>query len=129
MERRRFGTTGGEAQEHVRAVVQTPGHHMDDLHVALHMPLDCQQPGLHDGLAVVRHHLGPDDKIGDAGLVFEGDEADALGAARPLPDQDQARKLDLLPVAAAPEIGGRDIALFAQALAQKGQGVRLQRKA
>ena len=92
---------------------------MDDLRIALHMALDRQQPGLHDGLAVVRHHLGPDDKIGDAGFVLDGDEADAFGTARPLPDQDQARKLDRLPVAAALEIGGGDIALFAQALAQE----------
>ena len=94
VERGRSGTTGGKAQEHVRAVFQTPGHHMDDLHVALHMALDRQQPGLHDGLAVVRHHLGPHDEIGDPGLVLKGDEANALGTARPLPDQDQARKLD-----------------------------------
>ena len=106
MERGRSGTTGGKAQEHVRAVLETSGHHMDDLHVALHMTLDRQQPGLHDGLAVFRHHLGPDDKIGDAGLVLEGDEADALGAARPLPDKDQARKLNSLPVAAAPSAKG-----------------------
>ena len=86
---------------------------MDDLHIALHMALDRQQPGLHDGLAVVRHHPGPDNEIGDAGLVLDGDEADAPGAARPLPDQDQARKLVRRPIAAAPEIGGGDIALFA----------------
>ena len=73
--------------------------------------------------------LGQTTRLAIPGLVLKGDETDALGAARPLPDQDQARKLDLLPVSAAPEIGGGDIALFAQALAQEGQGVRLQRKA
>ena len=44
-------------------------------------------------------NLGPDDDIGDTGLVFERHEDDALGRAGPLPHQDQARNGDDLALA------------------------------
>jgi hypothetical protein len=39
-----------------------------------------------------------DDKVGNAGLVFDGDEHDTFGRARPLTNQDEARRFQPLTV-------------------------------
>jgi hypothetical protein len=44
----------------------------------------------HHRAAKFLEHLWPHDEIGDAGLVFERNEHDALGRARPLAHQHQA---------------------------------------
>src|SRR3954447_984329 len=59
--------------------------------VALDDPVDRHQPGTHDDLALFFEYVGPYDEVGDAGLILDGDEHDALGAAGPLPDQHQPR--------------------------------------
>ena len=53
-------------------------------------------------------HLRPDDEIGDAGLVLDGDEHDALGRARPLADQHEAGGLEPAAVAGLHRLGAGD---------------------
>ena len=64
-------------------VLEPARNDMDDIavRIALNDAVYGHQAGAHDDLALFLEHVGPDDEIGDAGLVFDGDEDDALGAA------------------------------------------------
>ena len=54
------------------------------------MPLHGEEARGHDDAPVGRENLGPDDDIGDASLVFERHEDDALRRSRPLAHQNEA---------------------------------------
>ena len=58
------------------------------------MPLDAAGDGRHarfdDDAALLFEEFRPDEKIGDAGLVFDSDEHHAVGGARHLPDEHEA---------------------------------------
>ena len=76
-----------------RMVLEPAGDDVDDVAVgiALDDAVHRHQPRAHDDLALRVEHVGPDDEVGDPGLVLDGDEHHALGAARPLADQHQPR--------------------------------------
>src|SRR5258708_16195980 len=67
---------------------------MDDAFLALQAPPAIEQGGAERGPAEAFERRGPDDQIGDAGLVLDRDEDDAVGAARALPDQHEAGDRD-----------------------------------
>ena len=75
-----------QAVQRIAAVFQMLGDDMDDIRLALDITLNVDQPRRHDNLSVLRHHLGPDHKVGDAGLILQRDEADAFRAAWALAD-------------------------------------------
>src|SRR3546814_13414898 len=62
---------------------------MDDLTFALDLAINAEQPRTHDDAAVFLEHSRPDDQIGDACLVLDGDENDAFRRSRPLTDEDE----------------------------------------
>ena len=112
-------------------VLQPPRNDVD--HVAVRVALDDSvhrhQPRAHDDLALLFEHVGPDDEIGDSGLVFEGDEHDALGASRPLADQHQARDRQSLAVADGLQLVGGDELPRCIMFAQEAHRVRFQAEA
>ena len=98
-----------------RVVLEPAGDDMD--HAVFRILLDDavhrHQPRAHDDLALLVEHVGPDDEVGDPGLVLERDEAHALGAARPLADQHQPGDRHALAVADDLQLVGGDEALRA----------------
>lgn len=73
-----------------REICEVVGDEMDDLALALNASAHRDHARRQDHAAVFFEHLGPDNEIGDAGLVFHRDEHDALCRAGPLPDQYEA---------------------------------------
>ena len=69
---------------------ETLGDDMDDEAFALQPPANGEELAGHHHPPVLCQHLRPDDDIGDAGLVLEGDEDDALGGAGHLPHENEA---------------------------------------
>ena len=117
--------------QHVGVIFKLPRDDMDHIAVgiALDDSVDCHQPRAHDDLALLVEHIGPDDEIGDPRLVLQRDEADALGAARSLPDQHQPSHRQPLPIAdGAQPVGGDELQPRIM-FAQEPHRVRLQRQA
>jgi hypothetical protein len=67
---------------------------MSDIVGALDAAPDQQEAGCHHGGAVALEHVRPDNQVGDAGLIFERDEADAAGRPGPLAHQHDTGDLD-----------------------------------
>ena len=59
-----------------RGILDRAGDEMGDGAFALELTVDAQQPPGDDGAAEAFVDLGPDDDIGDAGFVLEGQEDD-----------------------------------------------------
>src|SRR5689334_20981322 len=80
--------------QHVAVVLHPPRNDVDDVavRIALHDPMHRHQPRAHDDLALLFEYVGPDDEVGDAGLILECDEDHALGTPGPLADEDEARQ-------------------------------------
>ena len=78
--------------QHVGVVLEPDGDDVDHRFVMLDHAVDDHQPRAHDDAALRREAVGPDDEVGDPRLVLQRDEAHALGAARALADEDQARR-------------------------------------
>src|SRR3546814_15250166 len=72
---------------------------MDDLTFALDLAINAEQPRTHDDAAVFLEHSRPDDQIGDACLVLDGDEHDAFRRSRPLTDEDEPGEPDIAAIA------------------------------
>src|SRR4029077_12658713 len=77
--------------------------------------------------------IGPDDQIGDSGLVLDRDKDDAVGAARALPDQDEAGDRRavlgrLLLIWKGGEIAGGDETFLREFGAQEGERMALYRQ-
>src|SRR3954453_5826975 len=108
---------GGQAlvaqvTQHMAVVLDAARDDMNDVAVlvALDDAVHRHQPRPHDDLALPGEHVGPDDEVGDSGLILDGDEDDALGAARPLADQHQPGQRQALAVADGLErIGGDEL--------------------
>lgn len=79
--------------------------------------------------AELLEHLWPNHEIGDAGLVFQRDEHDALGAARALPDEHEARGLEPAAVARLHGFGACDDTARDQVVAQERDRMAAQRQA
>ena len=87
------------------------------------------QPRAHHDLALPVEDVGPDDEVGDPGLVLDGDEHHALGAARPLADQHQPGDRQPFAVADGVELLGGDELLPRIMFAQEAHRVRFQAEA
>src|SRR5436305_745950 len=59
----------------------------------------------HDLTPVDLEPVGPEDAVGDAGLVLDRDEQNAFGRSRALANKDDAGDLDIAAVAYGREIG------------------------
>ena len=97
--------------------------------MALDAAPDPDEPGAHHHPAVLLQHLRPDDDIGDAGLVLDGHEDDALGGARALAHQHHAARRHEPAVAHGTDLlAGRRAALAAER-AQELHGMAFERQA
>ena len=92
---------GGRAGVRVQAskegseVEQFLRRHVDDDALALDAAVDAEQAGAQARLAEALEDVGPDDQVGDAGFVLDGDEDDALGGTGALAGDHQPRHLHL----------------------------------
>jgi hypothetical protein len=68
---------------------------MDDIAFLLQAATQRDHRRGHDLAPVNFETIRPEDAIGDAGLVFDRDEQHTLGRTRTLPDQKDARDLDV----------------------------------
>ena len=112
-----------------RHVAQILGDEVDDALLALQAAAAIEEGGAERGAAEAFEDSRPDDQVGDPGLVLEGDEDDAVGAARALPDQDEPGDREAPPDRQGGEVGGGDEAFARQLGAQKGERVALYREA
>ena len=78
---------------------------MHNLPFALNTAGDGQHAGGEDDAALLFEQFRPDDEIGDAGLVFDGDEHHAFGASRASAGRGQARRFEPAPVARLHRLG------------------------
>src|SRR5712671_6595303 len=102
---------------------------MDDALLTLQLAGAAQQCRTQRGTAEAFEDGGPDDQIGDPGLVLDGDEDDTVGAARALPDQDDPGDSEPAIDWQIGELGGGDQAFAREFPAQKGERVALQSQA
>src|SRR5689334_24722284 len=100
---------------------------MDDILMALHPAMHRHEPRAHYYLALALKHVGPDHRVGDAGLVLDGHEYNALRRARTLAHQHDASNTHACPVAALLEIGARENACHRDACAQEAHGMGFER--
>ena len=105
------------------------GDEVDDFALTLNTTTDRDHAGGKDHAAIFIAHLGPDDEIGDAGLILQGDEHDALGAARPLADEHEAGGFEPPPIAGLHGLGAGDDTARRQVGAKEGDGMLAQRQA
>src|SRR5205085_7648774 len=115
-----------EARSHV---LEPVGDDMDDAFLALQFAGAAQESGAERGAAKAFEDGGPDDQVGDAGLVLDGDEDDAVGAARTLPDQHDPRDREAPINRQMGELSSGNQALASEFAAQKGERVALQGEA
>src|SRR5208283_166819 len=93
---------------------------MDDLPLALDTAVDRHHTCRKDHPALPFIEFWPNHEIGDAGLVLDGDEHDALRRARHLPHEHQAGGLEPASVAGLHGLGASDHALAVQVTTQEG---------
>src|SRR5205085_8803072 len=120
------GRHGAEARGPVLEVV---GDDMDGASLALQAAAAMEQGRAERGAAGAFERRGPDNQLGDAGLVLERDEDDAVGAARALPDQDEAGDRDMTIDGQGGEVAGGDEAFLREFGAEKGERVAFYRQA
>ena len=88
------GARFAEAVELIGEIIDAPGDEMRDDAFALELAVNVQQPSCNDGAAEAFVDFRPDDDIGDAGFVLDGQENDARGGAGALAGDDEARHPD-----------------------------------
>src|SRR5437763_12155745 len=101
---------------------------MDDAFLALQPAAAIEQGGAERGAAEAFEDRRPDDQVGDAGLVLDGDKDDAIGAARALTDQDETGDRESAPDRQDGEVAGTGEAFLRQLGTQKGERVTLYRQ-
>ncbi len=101
---------------------------MDHLTFALQLAAAGDHAGGEHEAALLFEHRGPQDEVGVAGFVLDGDEQHAAGAAGALAHEDDAG--DLYPAAVADrcEIGGTDDAARGEVVTQETDGMAAEGK-
>ena len=99
------------------------GFHMDDVVLILQWPFDQQEAAAGDGDHIPLIKVWRDDDVGDAGLVFHGEEDEAFRCSGALTGDDAACCADPLAIAAAAEICGGEDFLSAELFAAVGHGM------
>src|SRR6201996_4200031 len=92
---------------------------MDDLTFLLQLAAAGEHRGGQYQTAVGLEHIGPEDQIGVAGLILDGDEQHAAGAAGTLADQDDAGDLNPPAIADRGQVGTANDAAGSKGLAQE----------
>src|SRR3546814_16711039 len=82
---------------------------MDDLPLLLKPPPHRDHRSRHDLTPVEFEPVGPEDTVGDSGLVFARYEQDALRGARTLAHKDHAGHFDVSAIADFREIDARSV--------------------
>ena len=118
-----------DARQLGREVGDPVDHDMHHLTLALDPARHGDHAGGEDDAAMLLEDLLPDDEIGDAGLVLEGDEHDAPRRSRSLAHQHDPGRLHPSPVAGRHGVGAGDDAALAQLGPQEGDRVAAQRQA
>src|SRR5258708_6560662 len=98
---------------------------MDDALLALQAAFAIKQGRAEHGAAEALEDRRPNDEIGDAGFVLDGDEDDAFGAAWALADEDEPGDRDAALDWQGGEFGGGDHAFLGQFGPQEGKRVTL----
>ena len=80
---------GREKRQQRAQILQTFGHHMDDVLLRLHATVDPDQARAHDDGAIALEDFRPDDDVGDSGFVFQRGEDDARRGAGALAHQNK----------------------------------------
>ena len=93
------------------------------------LPLTTRNDERHHRAAVGGEDVAPDHRVGDAGLVLQGDEHHALGRARPLADQHQAADGDARAVPHRSSCAVGTAPRRVEQRAEEAAGVGLQRQA
>src|SRR5229473_5882647 len=119
-------TQGTQASRHIAQIL---GDDVDDALLALQAAAAIEEGGAERGAAEAFEDRRPDDQIGDPGLVLKGDEDDAVGAARALPNEDEPGDREAPVDRQGGEIGGGGEAFARQFGAQEGERVALYREA
>src|SRR5947208_7260193 len=106
---------------------------MDDAFLTLQAAAAIEESRTKRGAAEAFERIGPDNQIGDAGLVLERDKDNAVGAARALADQDEPGNRNtavasLMLIWQGHEVGGHDEAFLLQFGAEKSERVALYRQ-
>ena len=112
----------------VREVGQALGDDVDDDALALEPARRRHQAGGEYRAVEALEDAGPDDDVGGTGLVLEGGEDDPARAARPLAHEDQARDRDPRAVGRGRERCVGADTVRGEAVAQKCQGMGLERE-
>ena len=110
-------------------IPQLPRDEMHHGSLALDAPAHGEQPRPEQDAPLALVELGPDDDIGDAGLVLERDEKDALGGAGPLAREHEPGYGQDAAIGRVHRVGAGDDAAACQIGAQEGDRVPPQRQA
>ncbi len=110
-------------------VCQVFGDDVDHLALALQFASAGDHAGGQHQPPLGLEHRGPQDQVGVAGFVLDGDEQHAARAAGALAHQDDARDLDPLAVADGFQVGATDDAACGEVGAQETDRVAAQRQA
>ena len=86
------GVAAADGPELGRKVNEPMGDEVDHLALSLNTSAHSDNAGAHHDAAEFLEHLRPDHQVGDPGLVLQGDEHHAFGAAGALTDE--ARRLE-----------------------------------
>ena len=111
-----------------RAIMDAGRHQVDHAFAAaLDHAFDDHQPRGHDCPSLGFHEPRPQKRVGDPGLVLDGDE-DRIPLARPLAAQDDAGGLDSSPVPYGRCFGAAQHAFGSEDITQEGHRVIFQRQ-
>ena len=95
----------------------------DDLALPLNAAPHSDHAGAHHDAAKLLECLRPNHQVGDPGLVLQGDKHHAFGAAGPLSDEHEPRRLEPTPVARVHSLGAGDNATRGKIVTQERDGV------
>src|SRR5271170_6796818 len=112
-----------DASEFVGEVDKVVNDEVHDVAFTLNTTADSKHGGGEDCAAMLFEDLGPDDEVGDAGLILQSDKDHALGRARFLPDENEPRRLKPASVACLHGLGAGDDALCPEVGAEKSHRV------
>ena len=115
------GRVGGGSQQGqaVAQILQFFSDHMSHLIGFLQPAGDAQQFRAEHDPAMFFEHIRPDDDIGGAAFILQGDEDHPLGGARPLTHQHQTGETHPFAVGTTAQVGGRHPAAGRQIGAQQ----------
>jgi len=110
--------------QHLVAVGDPVADDVDDIALLLEPSAHGDHRRGHDLAPVYLELVRPEDAVRNTGLVLDRDEQHALGAARLLADEDDARYLDVPAVLRRREVGAADDAPGGEFVAQERDRVR-----